>query len=406
VTNDDLAPDAVTSDKIKDGEVTNAELADDAVTSDKIKDGEVTNDDLATDAVTSDKIANGEVKTDDLEDGAVTNDKLADDAVTSDKIKDGEVTNDDLATDAVTSDKIANGEVKTDDLEDGAVTNDKLADDAVTSDKIKDGEVTNDDLATDAVTSDKIADGEVKTDDLEDGAVTTDKLADGIAVSKLAVTHKYLIVGNSSDQGSLLAPGSPGQVLTIDATSGEPTWADLSAAGGWAVGGNSLSTGPGILGTTSNHDLEVRTNNTLAMYIKASNQYVGIGTSNPQSRLHVHGSEIRVTNSTTGSGANDGFVIGLSGSDVELRQNENASILFNTNAAAGGDTVEMQLTSTGRLAFFTTGTPEYRIDLPNNSQQESGVSAQWVTPYGPPCAGRRISARSRTPWRRYWRCAG
>jgi hypothetical protein len=105
-------------------------------------------------------------------------------------------------------------------------------------------------IANDAVTSAKIADGEVKTADLEDGAVTTDKLADGIDVSKLAVTHKYLIVGNSSDQGSLLAPGSPGQVLTIDATSGEPTWADLSAAGGWAVGGNSLSTGPGILGTT------------------------------------------------------------------------------------------------------------------------------------------------------------
>jgi hypothetical protein len=179
-------------------------------------------------------------------------------------------------------------------------------------------------------------------------------------------------VGDASGQGSLLAPGTTGQVLTIDA-SGAPTWASLSAAGGWAVGGNNLGGGgTGILGTTSNDNLEVRTNNTLAMYIRASDQYVGIGTSNPQSRLHVHGSAVRVTNSSTGSGATDGFVVGLSGSDAELRQYENARILFNTNAAASEDTVEAQLTSTGQLAFFTTGTPGFRVDLPNNSANAVG----------------------------------
>jgi hypothetical protein len=200
-------------------------------------------------------------------------------------------------------------------------------------------------IANDAVTSAKIADGTIVNADIASNA--------GIAVSKLA-------------------GGSSGQVLVTDA-SGTPTWTNLSAAGGWAVGGNNLGGGgTGILGTTSNDNLEVQTNGTLAMYIKALNQYVGIGTSNPQSRLHVHGSAVRVTNSSTGSGANDGFVIGLSGSDAELRQNENASILFNTNAAAGGDTVEAQLTSTGQLAFFTTGTPGFRVDLPNNSANAVG----------------------------------
>jgi hypothetical protein len=217
-------------------------------------------------------------------------------------------------------------------------------------------------IANDAVTSAKIADGTIVDADIASNA--------GIAVSKLAVAANNLIVGDGSGQGSLLAPGSNGQVLTI--VSGTPTWASLSAAGGWAVGGNSLSSGPGILGTLSNHDLEVRTNNTLAMYIRASDQYVGIGTSNPQSRLHVHGSAVRVTNSSTGSDATDGFVVGLSGSDAELRQNENARILFNTNAAASPDTVEAQLTSTGQLAFFTTGTPAFRVDLPNNSANAVG----------------------------------
>jgi hypothetical protein len=147
----------------------------------------------------------------------------------------------------------------------------------------------------------------------------------------------------------------------------------IGAAGGWAVGGNNLGGGgTGVLGTTSNDNLEVQTNGTLAMYIRASDQYVGIGTNAPQSRLHVHGSAVRVTNTTTGSTATDGFVVGLSSSDAELRQYENARILFNTNAAAGGDTVEAQLTSTGQLAFFTTGTPGFRVDLPNNSANAVG----------------------------------
>jgi hypothetical protein len=173
----------------------------------------------------------------------------------------------------------------------------------------------------------------------------------------------------STPIASSLSPNN-GDVLTWNGT--QWTAQAVSTSGGWAVGGNSLSSSPGILGTLSNHDLEVQTNNTLAMYINASNQYVGIGTNAPQSRLHVHGSAVRVTNSSTGSTATDGFVVGLSSSDAELRQYENARILFNTNAAASSDTVEAQFTSTGQLAFFTTGTPGFRVDLPNNSANAVG----------------------------------
>jgi hypothetical protein len=73
-------------------------------------------------------------------------------------------------------------------------------------------------IANDAVTSAKIADGTIVDADISSSAA--------IAVSKLAVAQNNLIVGNASGQGSLLAPGSNGQVLTI--VSGAPQWANVS----------------------------------------------------------------------------------------------------------------------------------------------------------------------------------
>jgi cytoskeletal protein CcmA (bactofilin family) len=78
--------------------------------------------------------------------------------------------------------------------------------------------VLNSTIANDAVTSAKIADGTIVDADISNTA--------GIAVSKLSVTQNNLIVGNASNVGSLLAPGSNGQVLAI--SGGAPAWTTLS----------------------------------------------------------------------------------------------------------------------------------------------------------------------------------
>ena len=71
--------------------ITTSDIADNAVTSPKIKDGEVNTNDITDGAVTNPKVQNGAVTTDKVADNTVTTDKLADNAVTTAKIKDGTI---------------------------------------------------------------------------------------------------------------------------------------------------------------------------------------------------------------------------------------------------------------------------------------------------------------------------
>jgi hypothetical protein len=66
VDTNDISNGAVTSPKIRDGEVRSADIADGAVTTDKIRPGAVITESLADNSVTSDKIADGSIMLEDL----------------------------------------------------------------------------------------------------------------------------------------------------------------------------------------------------------------------------------------------------------------------------------------------------------------------------------------------------
>lgn len=183
IKNNRLGADAVTSDKIMDGEVASADLALDAVTGDQ----------LADDAVGAEHIEAGAVGTDELANGAVTNDKLGADAVDSAKLADDAVGSEHIQMGAVGSDEIAAGAVDTSELADGAVTNGKLgadavdstklADDAVGAEHLQDGSVGSMALAADAVDGSKIADDSIDSEHLAAGAIDEEHLADGAVTS-------------------------------------------------------------------------------------------------------------------------------------------------------------------------------------------------------------------------------
>ena len=82
---------------------------------------------------------------------------------------------------------------------------------------------------------------------------------------------------------------------------------------------------------------------------------VGIGTTSPQQPLHIHtasssAANMVFSNTTTGSGASDGFVVGLDGAERgQIFNQENTDLLFGTN-----NTERMRIDSSGNVGIGTT----------------------------------------------------
>jgi len=108
------------------------------------------------------------------------------------------------------------------------------------------------------------------------------------------------------------------------------------------------------LGTTTANSVTIKTNDTDAITVDSS-QNVGIGTSSPQSELHVNSSanaDIRLTNDTVGTGVSDGLTITMATNSLaSINQRENAPLLFYTNS-----TEAMRIDSSGNLLVGTTDT--------------------------------------------------
>lgn len=176
---DDINDQAITKDKIRDGNVTTEKLADGAVSTDKLPDG----------AIKTEKIADENVTTRKLADGAVSTSKIADQSVTKEKIADQSVDNSKLSTEAVTYDKVKNKAIITEKLNDRAVTTEKVEEKAITNPKLGDqsvdGRVVREasletkHFANESVTTEKVARKSITKDKLADNAVDASQVVDG-----------------------------------------------------------------------------------------------------------------------------------------------------------------------------------------------------------------------------------
>lgn len=165
---DDINDQAITKDKIRDGNVTTEKLADGAVSTDKLPDG----------AIKASKIADENITTDKLAEGAVETSKIADQNVTSEKIANQSVDNSKLSPEAVTYDKVKDKAIITEKLNDRAVTTEKVEERAITNPKLGNQSVDGRVVREASLESKHFANGSVTTEKIKDGSVTNEKVAD------------------------------------------------------------------------------------------------------------------------------------------------------------------------------------------------------------------------------------
>ena len=105
---------------------------------------------------------------------------------------------------------------------------------------------------------------------------------------------------------------------------------------------------------------------------------ISLGTGTPRQKLHINASDsgasnMVFTNTTTGTSAGDGFVVGITGGeDAQLNMQESANLKFST-----ADTERLRIGSAGQLGI---GGANYGTSGQVLTSQGASSAVQWATP--------------------------
>lgn len=176
---DDINDQAITKDKIRDGNVTTEKLAEGAVSTDKLPDGAVRTEKIADENVTTSKLADGAVSTSKIADQNVTKEKIADQSVDNSKLSPEAVTYDKLKDKSVITEKLNDRAVTTEKVEEKAITNAKLGDQSVDGRVVREASLETKHFANESVTTEKVARKSITKDKLADNAVDAYQVVDG-----------------------------------------------------------------------------------------------------------------------------------------------------------------------------------------------------------------------------------
>jgi hypothetical protein len=95
----------------------------------------------------------------------------------------------------------------------------------------------------------------------------------------------------------------------------------------------------------------------------ASEESLGIGTTATPRELTIKGGLLGFRNDTTGYSGNDGFDIGISGSNAYLAQRENANIIIETNGSE-----KMRIDASGQVGIGVT--PTHKLEVAGTTKAE------------------------------------
>lgn len=224
------------------------------------------------------------------------------------------------------------------------------------------------------------------------GAFATPRYTDTLTLTSLRVTgesffedtshfsvfpdfplqHGFMIVGDSTNKGTMLSPGLEGSLLQV--YNGTPTWVTPDQANYWSLNGNAGTSATDYLGTTDANDLRIATNNVLRATFSASGQFdVQVPTS--------------ITGGLTLAGPNSALTLNADagvGGAVLISQGPGQTPVYTDSLGLRGLSVSGNTLIGGPLIIDSSTTFTYLPDMPlqQNYILVGDVNGR-ATPYAP-----------------------
>jgi len=269
---------------------------------------------------------NNTVELADIQADAVDGTKIADNAINSEHYTDGSIDTAHIAADQIVASLIADDAINSEHYTDGSIdtahiaadqiTNAKIADDQIDSEHYVDGSIDTAHIAADQIVASLIADDAINSEHYTDGSIDTAHIADGqITIGKLATA----VLTGATDIGAAIVDAD---LLLVDDGAGGTLRKTAASRLKTYVGAAILS------GSTNNTVATVTGAN--ALIGESTLTYDATTLSNIPSGTN---SNLRLQNSTTGSGGSDGLLIQQTGNDTYINNYENAGMYFRTNNA-------------------------------------------------------------------------
>ena len=197
-------------------------------------------DDIADNAITTNKILDETILAEDIATGAVTTSELLDETILAEDIATGAVTTSELLDETILAEDIATGAVTTSELLDETILAEDIATGAVTTSELLNETILAEDIATGAVTTSELLDGTILAEDIADGTIDlTTKVTGVLPVSNggtgaSSLTDNSLLVAKGTGAIQSLGVATDGQI-PIGVTGGTPVIGNIKAGTGITV---------------------------------------------------------------------------------------------------------------------------------------------------------------------------
>ncbi|WP_242131129.1 hypothetical protein [Aestuariivivens marinum] len=240
---DDIADDAITTEKILNEEILAEDIAEGAVETSEILNETILAEDISEGAVETSEILNETILAEDISEGAVETSEILNETILAEDISEGAVETSEILNETILAEDISEGAVETSEILNETILAEDISEGAVETSEILNETILAEDISTGAVETSEILNETILAEDISEGAVETSEilnetiLNEDIANNTINLSTKVtdiLAVENGGTGLDASAVGD-GEILIGDGTTNEFNLTTLTAGTGIVI---------------------------------------------------------------------------------------------------------------------------------------------------------------------------